>query len=169
LLSANQPVDSPHSDAEPFVPSGPSQLAAQWLRFESVKLLLGCGPGSWAQGFVCYVRPRWSDESGRNAEAGGYLGPGILLLHLILVRAQSLQDGRPRGRSSSPGRVKNFLFSTSSRPALGSIKPPIQCVPGALSLEIKRLGRDADRSPPASAEVKKMWIYTSTPPSVFMM
>jgi hypothetical protein len=63
-----------------------------------------------------------------------------------------------RGRSSSPGRVKNFLFSTSSRPALGSTQPPIQWVPG-----VKRQRREADNSPLASAEVKKMWIYTSTP------
>jgi hypothetical protein len=27
------------------------------------------------------------------------------------------------GRSSSPGRVKDFLFSTSSRPVLGSTQP----------------------------------------------
>jgi hypothetical protein len=32
----------------------------------------------------------------------------------------------------SPGRVKNFLFSKSSRPALGSIQLLIQRVPGAL-------------------------------------
>jgi hypothetical protein len=32
---------------------------------------------------------------------------------------------------------------------------------------VKRLGREADRSPPASAEVKKMWIYTFTPPYAF--
>jgi hypothetical protein len=36
--------------------------------------------------------------------------------------------------------VKNFLFSTSSRPALGSIQSPIQRVPGALSLGEKRPG-----------------------------
>jgi hypothetical protein len=29
---------------------------------------------------------------------------------------------------------------------------------GALSPGVKRLGREADQSPPASAEVKKMWI-----------
>jgi hypothetical protein len=28
---------------------------------------------------------------------------------------------------------------------------------------LKQPGREADHSPPASAEVKKMWIYTSTP------
>jgi hypothetical protein len=27
---------------------------------------------------------------------------------------------------------------------------------------------EADHSPPASAEVKKMWLYTSTPPYAFM-
>jgi hypothetical protein len=34
---------------------------------------------------------------------------------------------------------------------------------------VKRPGREADHSPPASAEVKKMWIYTSTPPYAFMV
>jgi hypothetical protein len=28
--------------------------------------------------------------------------------------------------------------------------------------EVKRPGREADHSPPTSAEVKKMWIYTYT-------
>jgi hypothetical protein len=71
-------------------------------------------------------------------------------------------DDRGGGGSSSPGRVKNFHFSISSRPALGSTQPPIKWVPG-----VKRQGREADHSPPTSAEVKKMWIYTSTPPYVF--
>jgi hypothetical protein len=39
---------------------------------------------------------------------------------------------------------------------------------GALSPAIKRSGREADHSPPASAEVKNMWIHTSAPPYVFM-
>jgi hypothetical protein len=55
------------------------------------------------------------------------------------------------------------LFTTASRPALGPTQPPIQCVPGALSLGIKRPGREADHSPPSSVEVKNMWIFTSTP------
>jgi hypothetical protein len=40
---------------------------------------------------------------------------------------------------------------------------PIQWVPGALSPGVKLQGREADHSPPASAEMKKIWIYTSTP------
>jgi hypothetical protein len=55
----------------------------------------------------------------------------------------------------SPGRGKNFLFSRSSRPALGPTQPPIQRVLGTLSPGVKRLGCEADHSPPASAEVKK--------------
>jgi hypothetical protein len=34
---------------------------------------------------------------------------------------------------------------------------------GALSLGVKRPGREADYSPSASAEVKKKWLYTSSP------
>jgi hypothetical protein len=40
---------------------------------------------------------------------------------------------------------------------LGPTQPPTQWVPGALSLGVKRPGREADHSPPASAEVKK-WV-----------
>jgi hypothetical protein len=45
---------------------------------------------------------------------------------------------------------------------------PIQWALGDLSPELKRLGRAADHSPPTSAEVKKTWTYTSTPPYIFM-
>jgi hypothetical protein len=41
-------------------------------------------------------------------------------------------------------------------------------VPGDLSPEVQRPGREADHSPLTIAEVKKMWIYTSTPPYAFM-
>jgi hypothetical protein len=41
-----------------------------------------------------------------------------------------LLAGRPRGRSSSPGRVNNFYFSMSSRPGLRCTQPPMQWVPG---------------------------------------
>jgi hypothetical protein len=57
----------------------------------------------------------------------------------------------------------NFLFATASRLDLGPTRPPIQWVPAALSLGVKRPGREADHSP-SSAEVKNAWNHTSTPP-----
>jgi hypothetical protein len=61
-----------------------------------------------------------------------------------------------------------FLFTTEFRTAPGPTQPPIQWVSGALSLELKRPGREANHSPPSSTEVKNEWSYTSTPPYVFM-
>jgi len=42
-----------------------------------------------------------------------------------------------------------------SIPVLGSTQPPIQRVPGALSLEVKRPRREADYTLAPSAEVKE--------------
>jgi hypothetical protein len=61
-------------------------------------------------------------------------------------------------------RLGIFLFTTASRKALGPTQHPIQWVPGALSLGAKQPGREADHSPPSSAEVNNAWNYTSTPP-----
>jgi hypothetical protein len=61
-----------------------------------------------------------------------------------------------------------FLFTAASRTVLGPTQPPIQWVPGALSPGVKRPGREADHSPPSSAEVKNAWSYTSNPQHVFM-
>jgi hypothetical protein len=64
--------------------------------------------------------------------------------------------------------MRNFIISTShlttaSRTALGPTQPPIQWVPGALSLGLRRPGREADHSPPSSADGYLEWSYTSTP------
>jgi hypothetical protein len=57
-----------------------------------------------------------------------------------------------------------FLFDCVSRPALGPTLPPIQWVPWALSLGVKWLRREADHSPPSSAEVKKcVELYLHSP------
>jgi hypothetical protein len=40
--------------------------------------------------------------------------------------------------------------------------------PNFLSPGVKRRGREADHSPPAKDKVKKMWVYTSTPPYAFI-
>jgi hypothetical protein len=49
--------------------------------------------------------------------------------------------------------------------ALGLNQPLIQWVPGALSLGVKRQGREADHLLPSSAENKNAWNYTYTPPA----
>jgi hypothetical protein len=67
-----------------------------------------------------------------------------------------------------PAGLGIFLFTTASRTALGFTQPPIQWVPGVLSLGVKRPGREADHSHPSSAEVKNAWSYTSTPQYVFL-
>jgi hypothetical protein len=64
--------------------------------------------------------------------------------------------------------IKNFHFSISSRPAVGFTQPPTQLVAGALYPEVKRPRHEADHSPRTSVEVKKTWIYLSTPPYAFM-
>jgi hypothetical protein len=57
-------------------------------------------------------------------------------------------------------------FSPHYRVQNGSVAHPASytMVPGALSLVVKRSGREADHSPPSSAEVKNARSYTSTPP-----
>jgi hypothetical protein len=72
-----------------------------------------------------------------------------------------------RGFESRQG-LRIFLYTTASRPVLGPTQPPVQWVTGALSLGIKRQDREADHSPPSSAEVKNGWSYTSTPQYAFM-
>jgi hypothetical protein len=57
-----------------------------------------------------------------------------------------------------------FLFTTTSRTALEPNQPPTHWVPRVLSPGVKRPGREADHSPPSSAEVENAWSYTSTPP-----
>jgi hypothetical protein len=52
-------------------------------------------------------------------------------------------------------QVQDSLFSTSSRSALRPTQTPVQSVSGALSLGAKGQVREADHSPPSSAEIKK--------------
>jgi hypothetical protein len=66
-------------------------------------------------------------------------------------------DDRAIGVRSPAGAKDFFPLASVSRPALGSTQPPVQWVPGVLSPGAKvRPGRDADHSPPSSAEVKNV-------------
>jgi hypothetical protein len=63
--------------------------------------------------------------------------------------------------------VRSIIFSS---PQTGAEVHPMfypMCT-GAVSLGVKRPGREANLSP-TSAEVMKMWLYTSTPPYAFMV
>jgi hypothetical protein len=73
-------------------------------------------------------------------------------------------------RGSIPGRVCDsfFLFATASRPVLRLAQSSIQWVTGVLFPRVKCPEREADHSPPFSAEVKSEWSYTYTPQYVFM-
>jgi hypothetical protein len=62
--------------------------------------------------------------------------------------------------------VESRIFTSRYRPA--RLWGPIQWVLKALSPGLKRPGHDADQSPPTSSEIKKTWVYTSTPPYAFM-
>jgi hypothetical protein len=71
-------------------------------------------------------------------------------------------------RFDSRQRLGIFLFTTAFRIALGPTQPPIQWVPRILSLGVKRLGCEADHSPPSSAEVKEcveLYLHSSKTPS----
>jgi hypothetical protein len=52
--------------------------------------------------------------------------------------------------------------------ALGPTQPPIQWVPGAVPLGLKQLGREADHSPPSSAEVRMRGAIPLLPQYIFM-
>jgi hypothetical protein len=133
-----------------------SELVRELLGFSSCELLLwkagipeaGDSSGTQSKGNVRRWKPLPSKGVSRDSSVG-------------IATVYGLDD--QGGGSSSPCRVKNIHFSISSRPAVGSTQPPIKWVPG-----VKRQGREADHSPPTSAEVKKMWIYRSTSLYVFM-
>jgi hypothetical protein len=58
----------------------------------------------------------------------------------------------------------NFLLTTASRPALVPPQPPIQWVQGALSVGVKRPGREADHFSPSSAKVNEcVELYLDSP------
>jgi hypothetical protein len=64
----------------------------------------------------------------------------------------------------SQQELEIFLFTMSSRMALGPTHPPIQWVAGTLSLGLKQPEREADHSPPSSAKVKEcVELYLHSP------
>jgi hypothetical protein len=56
------------------------------------------------------------------------------------------------------------IYKLYVRISLRPTQPPIQWMPGALSLGVKQPGHEADHSPPSSAKVKEcMELYLHSP------
>jgi hypothetical protein len=75
-------------------------------------------------------------EAARSSET---VLPTNVVSHLRWSQDSSIsivKDHNPGNRGSIPGRGKVFLSSTASRPALGPTQPPIQWIPGGLSLGV---------------------------------
>jgi hypothetical protein len=70
---------------------------------------------------------------------------------VIIALGYGLNDRRFESRHG----LGIFLYATVSRPAPGPTQHPIQWVLGSLSLGVRRPGREADHSPPSSAEIKE--------------
>jgi hypothetical protein len=67
-----------------------------------------------------------------------------------------------------PAGAGNFSLHHCVRNGSGPTQPPIQWVPGALYLGVKRPGREPEYSPPSSAEVKEwveLYLHSPNTPS----
>jgi hypothetical protein len=78
-------------------------------------------------------------------------------------QSSRLRAGRLKGRSSSPARVKNFLVQTGS-----GVHPIYSPMGTGGSFPGGKVAGAWNWPLTASADVKKMWISTSTPPYAFM-
>jgi hypothetical protein len=67
-----------------------------------------------------------------------------------------------------PAGAGNFSLHHRVQNGSGPNQTPIQWVPGAISLGVKRPGREAHHALPSNAELNNAWRYTSTPHYVFM-
>lgn len=99
------------------------------------------------------VHKRWFRKIILNCISGLVLLRGYLqyILGYRSLYREWPRAGRPRFRSSTPGRGKIFLLSTFG-PVLLHTQPPTQLKLGAVSPRIKRLGLEAHRSPPTSSK-----------------
>jgi hypothetical protein len=98
----------------------------------------------------------------------------ILKTHNLLIRSrnssvvQRWATGWMIGGFYSRQGLGTFFFTTASRPVLGPTQPPIQWVPGALFLGVKRPGCETDHSPLSSARSRTHGTIPPLPQYPFM-
>jgi hypothetical protein len=120
--------------------------------------------GSWVYYRWLYVFPEKNTE-----HQAPYVGVFCIYQNRRAIRF--LCDKYFKGNTSKACESRGTLryqcpeVSYNSRTALGPTQPPMQWVPGALSLGVKRPGREADHSPPSSAEAKEcveLYLHSNT-------
>jgi hypothetical protein len=79
----------------------------------------------------------------------------------------SVASSRPEGLDFESWWGKDFSLLHVVQTGSGA-QPPVQWMAMALFQVLKRPGSGSEHSPPTSAEVKRTWMYISTPPYVFM-
>jgi hypothetical protein len=108
-----------------------------------------------------------SDESEDHCDNTNRINSGNFCFHFVLkfssVAGIATGYGLDDRELGVRVPVESNIFTSSRHPdrLWGSTQPRIQLVQGALPPWIKRPGREADRSPPTIAEVKRILIYTS--------
>jgi hypothetical protein len=101
-----------------------------------------------------------SGLAGRHGDNSFYDDDNVkvgFMANVIAQAVQCLTTGWTTGRPEFDPRQGQEIFplASVSRPALGPTQSPVQWVPGVLSPGVKaRPGRNADHSPPSSAEVE---------------
>jgi hypothetical protein len=96
----------------------------------------------------------------------------IIIIITVIIESRDSSVGTALGyelddrgsRARFPAGAGNFSLHYRVQNGSGAIQPPMQWVLGAISLGVKRLGREADHSPPSSAEVKEcVELYLHSP------
>jgi hypothetical protein len=89
-----------------------------------------CGIKKWFDGFLICIPFVWHIKVSKSTET-------LPVVHEVALRAKALAH-----------------LSMASKPALSHIQRPIQLIPAAYFLGVKRLFCEADHLPPSTAEVK---------------
>jgi hypothetical protein len=90
----------------------------------------------------------------------------MVLIIIVVTEGGGGGGGNGGGGGGGGSSSSSSSSSGSSKRSMkfGPIQPPIRRVSGPLSLGLKPSGREADHSPPSSAEVKECVELYSTPP-----